>query len=111
MSTTNLARKHCTPCDGGVPPLTLAQAHELLRLVPDWALEEDGRRLYRAFPSPDFQDAMKLAIRVAEIAEEEGHHPEITVRWGECAIRTFTMKIDGLHENDFILAARIDEIA
>jgi len=110
MNTSHLAGKRCTPCGGGVPPLSVAQAMDLLRLVPRWSLEEGGRRIHRTIPCLDFRSAMKLAIQIGEIAEEEGHHPEITVRWGECVVRIFTIKIDGLHENDFIVAARIDEL-
>lgn len=110
MSTT-LARKTCTPCRGGIPPLTRAEAEELRAQAPEWALLDEATRIERRFRFPDFAQAFAFVNRVADLAEEEGHHPDITFGWGYTTVSLFTHKIKGLHENDFIMAAKIDELA
>lgn len=105
-----LAAKHCVPCRGGVPPLA---GEELERLKEDlgggWRVV-DGHHLQKAFPFPDFVSALDFTNRVGELAEQEGHHPDIYLSWGRVEIEIFTHKIDGLTESDFILAARIDRL-
>jgi 4a-hydroxytetrahydrobiopterin dehydratase len=100
----------CVPCRGGVPTLTDPEIAELLPQVPEWrVVEADGiRRLRRDFTFPDFARAMSFAVAVGEIAEREGHHPDLHVAWGKVGVETWTHKIHGLHRNDFILAAKID---
>ncbi|MBV1789876.1 4a-hydroxytetrahydrobiopterin dehydratase [Marinobacterium sp. D7] len=105
-----LDQMSCEPCRGGTPPLTGEQAQEYMSQVPKWTLSEDGKRISRAFSFDNFRDALSFVNRVGELAEEQGHHPEITFGWGYARIEIWTHKIDGLHENDFILAAKIDRI-
>jgi 4a-hydroxytetrahydrobiopterin dehydratase len=105
-----LARKTCTPCRGGIPPLTREEAEALRAQAPEWALLDDARRIERRFEFEDFAAAFAFVTRVAELAEEEGHHPDITFGWGYAVVLLYTHKIKGLHENDFIMAAKIDEI-
>src|SRR5690242_18719606 len=109
--TTELAQKTCTPCQGGIPPLTRDEAETLRKQAPDWALLDDGRRIERKFRFAGFDEAYEFVQDVAELAEDEGHHPDITFGWGYATISLFTHKIKGLHENDFIMAVKIDEIA
>jgi 4a-hydroxytetrahydrobiopterin dehydratase len=109
--TTALARKTCTPCRGGIPPLTREEAEQLRVQAQQWALLDDGKRIERTFRFEGFGEAYAFVQRVAELAEEEGHHPDITFGWGYATISLYTHKIKGLHENDFIMAAKIDEIA
>lgn len=102
-----LAEKTCLPCRGGVPPLSRQQFESMLSELDDWEVKED-KRLEKSFKFDDFAKPMRLANAVAEIAEHEGHHPDLLVRWGELKIELWTHKIDGLTESDFILAAKID---
>jgi 4a-hydroxytetrahydrobiopterin dehydratase len=106
-----LTAKTCTPCRGGVPPLERAEAERLLREIPAWTLTDDATRIERTFDFPDFAGAMRLVERIAALAESEGHHPDIAFGWGYCRVVLYTHKIGGLHENDFILAAKIDAAA
>jgi 4a-hydroxytetrahydrobiopterin dehydratase len=105
-----LADKKCVPCRGGIPPLTEAEARELLSRTPGWSLAENGTRLQRLFEFRDFVEAMKFVNRVAEVAEQEGHHPDIAIHWNKVDLVLWTHKIGGLHENDFILAAKIHRL-
>jgi len=103
----SLTEKKCTPCRGGIPPLTRAEAERLLAETPGWTLAEDATRIERTFKFRDFAEAFHFVEKVAELAEAEDHHPDITFGWGYCKIVLYTHKIKGLHENDFILAAKI----
>lgn len=109
----SLTSTHCVPCRGGVPPLSPDEIRELSPQVPGWhAVERDGvSRIEREFSFPDFRTAMAFAVRVGELAEAEGHHPDLHVGWGRVRVETWTHKIRGLHRNDFVLAAKIDELA
>jgi 4a-hydroxytetrahydrobiopterin dehydratase len=80
--TTNLAEKTCTPCRGGVPPLTTHEAGELRGQAPEWALLDDARRIERTFRFRDFREALTFVERVGELAEAQGHHPDIGFGWG-----------------------------
>lgn len=106
----NFASKSCSPCRGGMPPMTEPEAKAFARDVPAWELSEDATRIRRRYSFPDFAEAFAFVGKVAELAEEEGHHPDITFGWGYVEIVLFTHKIKGLHENDFILAAKCDQI-
>lgn len=108
-----LNRAHCVPCRGGVPPLTADEIRELSPQVPGWRIvERDGvSRIEREFTFPDFRSAMAFAVRVGELADAEDHHPDLHVAWGRVRVETWTHKIRGLHRNDFVLAAKIDELA
>lgn len=104
----SLAEKQCVPCRGGVDPLGREEAQDLLAQVPDWTLSDDAARISRAFSFKNFAQALAFVNRVGEISEKQDHHPEISFGWGHVEIEIWTHKIGGLHENDFILAARID---
>lgn len=105
-----LAAKSCEPCRGGVSPLTREEAETLLRETPGWDLEEDATKIRRRFRFRDFAQAMEFARKVGELAEEEGHHPDITLGWGYCVVVFHTHKIHALHENDFIMAAKVNAL-
>ena len=106
---TELADKKCVPCRGGVPPLRGAELDALKKQVPGWDVVNE-HHLQKAFTFPDFQSALNFANRVGAVAEEQGHHPDIYLAWGKVEITTWTHKIDGLTESDFILAAKIDRL-
>jgi len=106
---SDLAAKTCVPCRGGVPPLAGDQLHTLEQEVPGWQVV-NGHHLKRAFTFPDFRAALAFVSRVGEIAEEQGHHPDIFLAWGKAEITIWTHTIDGLTESDFILAAKIDQL-
>jgi 4a-hydroxytetrahydrobiopterin dehydratase len=108
---TELAGKTCVPCRGGVPPLLKAEAEGYLREAPGWTLMDDGRRIEREFKHKDFKAALAFVNEVGAIAEDEGHHPDITFGWGYARVSLHTHKIKGLHENDFIMAAKINRLA
>jgi len=105
----SLADKTCVPCRGGVPPLGETEYAPLLAELNGWQVSE-GRHLVRDFPFADFQSALDFANRAGRIAEEQGHHPEITVGWGHAKVEIWTHKIDGLTESDFVLAAKYDRL-
>jgi 4a-hydroxytetrahydrobiopterin dehydratase len=106
-----LAERACTPCRGGIPPLTREEAESLRRHAPDWDLVDDATRITRTFKSANFAEALSFVHRVGSVAEEERHHPDISFGWGYATISLRTKKIKGLHENDFIMAAKIDRLA
>jgi 4a-hydroxytetrahydrobiopterin dehydratase len=104
-----LADKTCVPCRGGVPPLKGDALKVFGNQLPEWEVVNE-HHLHRTFPFPNFQKALDFANRVGQIAEEQGHHPDILVSWGRAEVTTYTHKIDGLTESDFILAAKIDRV-
>jgi 4a-hydroxytetrahydrobiopterin dehydratase len=110
---SELTESRCVPCRGGVPTLTDDEIAALEPQVPEWeVVEVDGiKRLTREIRTADFADAMKLAVGVGELAEEEQHHPDLHVAWGRLRVEIWTHKIRGLHRNDFILAAKVDDLA
>ena len=108
--TERLAAKSCVPCRGGIPPLPERDARELLAATPGWNLEEGATRLTRHFEFEDFVEAMKFVNRVAELAEQQGHHPDIAIHWNRVDLTLWTHKIGGLHANDFILAAKVNRL-
>lgn len=104
----SLADQQCIPCRGGVPPLEIERAQALLaELEEGWSLNAQGH-LERPYSFANFVEAMALANRVTEIAEEQSHHPDLYIRWGQCRVEIWTHKISGLTESDFVLAAKID---
>jgi 4a-hydroxytetrahydrobiopterin dehydratase len=107
----SLAEKTCTPCRGGVPPLTREEAEDLQGQAPDWTLQDDAHRIERTFRFRNFREALTFVQQVGELAEAEGHHPDISFGWGAATVSLRTKKIKGLHENDFIMAAKIDRLA
>ena len=108
-AASELARKSCVPCRGGVPPLQGAELAELAAQVANWNVV-DGHHIEREFLFPDFQLALAFTNRVGDLAEAEGHHPDIYLAWGKVGVKIWTHKIDGLTESDFVLAAKIDEV-
>ena len=107
----SLASKTCTPCQGGVPPLGPEAVAAHLRQVPAWSVRDGPQRIERTFRFKDFAEAFALVGRVAGLAEAESHHPDIAFGWGYATVTLYTHKIKGLHENDFIMAAKIDRFA
>ncbi len=105
----NLAEKHCVPCRGGVPPLKGEELEKMKAQVSGWNVVNE-HHLTKSFKFPDFKTALDFVNRVGAIAEEEGHHPDLYLSWGRVEVRTWTHKIDGLTESDFILAAKIDAL-
>ena len=106
----NLAAKTCVPCRGSIPPLGRAEAERLMAQTPGWKLLDNATRIERSFKFKDFKESLAFTNRVGALAEEEGHHPDITFGWGYSTVSIFTHKIKGLHENDFILAAKINAL-
>ena len=109
MSEDSLAQRSCAPCRGGVPPLSEEQFRPLLAEIPEWSVIE-GHHLVRDFRFSDFNSALDFTNRAGAVAEEQGHHPEITVGWGHAEVKIWTHAIDGLTESDFILAAKFDRL-
>lgn len=106
-----LARKKCVPCEGNVAPFGREEAKKLLQQVDTWTLVDDAHLLAKSFKFKNFVETMKFVNEVARVAEEEGHHPDMTVSYSSATIELMTHAIGGLSENDFILAAKIDEIS
>ncbi|MFB6265778.1 MAG: 4a-hydroxytetrahydrobiopterin dehydratase [Candidatus Nanohaloarchaea archaeon] len=107
---TELSEQECEPCQGGVEPLKGDEIEPYIQELEDGWEVVDGHHLERKFDFEDFQEALDFVNRVGEVAEEQGHHPNIEFTWGEATVKIYTHKIDGLHENDFILASKIDEL-
>jgi 4a-hydroxytetrahydrobiopterin dehydratase len=106
----SLDKKHCIPCEGGTSPLSRSQNLEFLQEVEQWQLIEE-KSIEKIFSFKDFKEAVSFVSEVARIAEEEGHHPDISIfSWNKVKITLSTHTISGLSENDFILAAKIDRI-
>lgn len=108
--TDTLAGKSCTPCKGGIPPLTAQEVERLHEQVPNWEVCDDARRIRRAFRFGNFRQALSFVQKMGELAETESHHPDISFGWGYATVALQTKKIKGLHENDFIMAAKIDRL-
>jgi len=105
----DLTKKHCIPCEGGIPPMSKSEAGKYLKEVKGWQLS--GNKIEKDLKFRNFKQAMAFINKVAELAEEEGHHPDILVySWNKVKITTYTHAIGGLSENDFILAAKIDKL-
>jgi len=105
----SLASKICVPCRGGVPPLKGQGLVALQEQVPEWQVVNE-HHIVRQFKFPDFKQALAFVNRVGELAEDQGHHPDIFLAWGKAEITLWTHKIDGLTESDFIMAAKIDRV-
>ena len=103
-----LADKKCVPCQPGTPPLAEGRTRQLLAEVPDWRLE--GKKIQRTIELADFGEALEFVNRVGDIAETEGHHPDIHIHWNRVVLELWTHTIGGLSENDFIVASKIDAL-
>lgn len=110
MSVQDIAQKSCTPCRGGIPPLTRQEAEDHHRHTPDWQLNSEATAISRTYRFDNFKSAYAFVAKVAELAESEGHHPDLSFGWGYATISLQTKKIKGLHENDFIMGAKIDRL-
>lgn len=112
MAQISLSQKTCVPCRGGIPPLPADKVAELLAQVPGWAARDEASAIEARFRFKNFRAALDFVCQVGELAEAEFHHPvSISFGWGYATIVLQTKKIKGLHENDFIMAAKITEIA
>ena len=110
---SNLHDKKCIPCKGGIPPFDISEIHKYLKKIDGWDVkkkEGENYFLEKKFIFKDFLESQKFINCVGDIAEKEGHHPDIIFGWGYAIVQIFTHKIKGLVESDFILAAKIDKI-
>jgi len=107
---TSLAEKNCVPCRGGVPALAGKDLDALARQLPEWKVV-DGHHIVRLFKFPDFRQALTFVNRVGEMAEQQGHHPDILLSCRKAEITLWTHAVKGLTESDFIMAAKIDQLA
>jgi 4a-hydroxytetrahydrobiopterin dehydratase len=104
------ASKRCVPCEGGVPAFTPSQAEEASRSLRGWDLREGSTRLHKHHRFADFKQAMRFVNAMADLAEAEGHHPDFTVHYDTVDVTLWTHAVGGLSENDFILAAKLDQL-
>ena len=110
--TDPLADRRCQPCEGGVEPLRADQSADLLKaLHPDWSLSDDGLEISRTIEFPAYSRSLGFANAIAWVAIVEGHHPVLTMSYGSCSVSYTTHAINGLSDNDFICAAKIDRLA
>lgn len=106
---SDLINKNCVPCRGGIPPLNKDEINVFLGDIQDWKVI-DNHHILKTFSFPDFISALSFVNKVGTLAEKEAHHPNICFTWGSVEISIWTHKINGLHENDFILAFKIEEL-
>lgn len=112
MVANELLSKHCAPCEGGTAPMTRSAAEAQLALVSGWKLiDGEPPKIGRSLKFKDFAGAMTFVNAIAGLAEAEGHHPDICVSWNRVKLELYTHSIGGLSENDFIMAAKISELA
>ena len=110
---SDLANKKCIPCEGGIPPFDVAEIHKYLKKVDGWDVKKNKDESFfieKEFKFKNFLESQTFVNNVGEIAEQEGHHPDISFGWGYAKIKIFTHSIKGLAESDFVLAAKIDKI-
>jgi len=107
-----LSQQKCVPCQGKVPPVTDEEIAQYKPQIPDWSLKTENGTSYleRSYPLANFKRALALAQQVGDIAEQEQHHPTLIVEWGKLTVQWWTHTINGLHQNDFIMAAKTDEV-
>ena len=112
MSTDeNLRSKTCIPCQGGVPPLDLQEIDRFAREISsEWKVTHESTRIFRSVKTKNFEDSMKLAIKIGLLADEQWHHPELVVGFGHLDVEVWTHKINGLVESDFVFASKVDQI-
>ena len=109
----DLANKKCVPCEGGIPAFDIKEIHKYLKKVDGWDVKSDESQIYyliKEFKFKNFLESQNFINKVGEISENEGHHPDISFGWGYAEIKITTHAIEGLSENDFILAAKIDQL-
>ena len=111
---TELADKKCIPCEGNIPPYDINEIHKYLKKIDGWDVLQDKNKNYyiqKKFKFKNYLESEKFVLNVGKVAEEEGHHPDISFGWGYAEIKITTHAIKGLSENDFILAAKIDKVS
>ena len=111
---TDLADKKCIPCEGGIPSFDKTEINKYLKKVDGWDVKNDKDEIYyliKEFKFKNFLESQNFINKVGEIAEKEGHHPDISFGWGYAKVKIFTHAIKGLHESDFVLAAKVDRIS
>lgn len=106
----NLLQKHCVPCEGGIEAFDAETVHVYLQDIDGWTADAEGKRITKSFTFKNFIESIEFVNKVADIAESEGHHPDINISWNKVRLDLTTHKIKGLSENDFILAAKISII-
>ena len=109
----DLANKKCIPCEGNIPPFNTDEIHKYLKKIDGWEVKSNKDKsfyLIKEFLFKNFKESQIFVNQVANVAELENHHPDISFGWGYCKIKIFTHAIKGLAESDFILAAKIDKI-
>ena len=109
---TDLLNKKCVPCEGGVTPFDISEIHKYQKKVDGWNIAKNEKKIYfleKKFVFKNFEESQNFVNLVGKISEEEGHHPDISYGWGYAKINITTHAIEGLSENDFILAAKIDK--
>ena len=110
---TDLSQKKCKPCEGGVSALDISEIHKYQKKIDGWEVKSNEKKIYfleKEFKFKNFLNSQKFVNEVSKISENEGHHPDILFGWGYAKIKITTHAIEGLSENDFILAAKIDQI-
>ncbi|MDA0282058.1 MAG: 4a-hydroxytetrahydrobiopterin dehydratase [Planctomycetota bacterium] len=111
LSCDQLAKKNCVPCEGGVPKFSAKEAEEQITHLSGWELTRDSQRIRKSWVVTDFQAAMSFFEKVAVVSESEGHHPDLHLeQYRNVTIELWTHAVGGLSENDFICAAKIDEL-
>ena len=105
-----LTSKKCVPCQGEIPPLNEKNAKMFLQRVKGWELIDSATKITKEYKFKNFVEAIAFVNKVAQVCESEGHHSNIEINYNKVKLTNFTHKINGLHENDFILAAKIDEL-
>jgi 4a-hydroxytetrahydrobiopterin dehydratase len=111
LNHMDFTQKHCIPCEGGMPPISDEEENIYKHEVPGWLLLREGNhKLRRQFTFNNFQDSMEFINKVAKIAEQEGHHPDIYIFYNKVQLDLFTHAVGGLSENDFIMASKIDAL-
>ena len=111
---SDLADKKCIPCEGGIPNFNITEIHKYLKKVDGWDVQSDENKVYflmKEFKFKNFKESQDFVNKVGNVAEQEGHHPDIWFGWGYAKIKIYTHAIKGLHESDFILAAKVDKIS
>lgn len=110
MNGMDLLNKKCVPCEDGTQPMTKEESQKYLAEILGWGVIEDGKKISKEFVFPDFVQAIQFIDKIAEVAEQEGHHPDLHISYSKVRIELWTHAIGGLSENDFILAAKISAI-
>ena len=110
---SDLSEKKCIPCEGGIPSFDITEIHKYLKKVDGWDVKKDNNESYyiiKEFKFENFLLSLNFVNKIGDLAEQEGHHPDIWFGWGYAKIKIFTHAINGLHESDFVLAAKIDKL-